>query len=422
MTNTPPRILVVDDEPDIESLIRQKFRREIKAGTYDIRFARDGVEALEKLASDAPIDVVFSDINMPRMDGLSFLSELVQSAEPPAVVMVSAYGDMPNIRAAMNGGAFDFLTKPIEFDDLSATLQKCLSHRDQLHQLQEETTRARAAEATLARYFAPAVIHQLTASGTAYSPASERRTSTFLFTDLENFLPLVERAEPQPVIDLLNGYLDGITRCVFDHGGTMLKIIGDGVHAVFGAPFDLDDHARAATQCALAIDAFCEDFRARQEASGVPLGKTRIGVHTGEAILGNFGGDMYFDYAAYGSAVNIASRLEGANKVLGTRICVSETTVAAYPDFTGRQIGALRLRGRDAPLRSFEPLPPEAASPEALTHYAEALEGLQAGDPEARARLVALIAANPDDALAAFHLARHLAGTWTPEIDVSALS
>ncbi|WP_425098771.1 adenylate/guanylate cyclase domain-containing protein [Tropicibacter sp. S64] len=417
MPNRIPDILVVDDEPDIESLIRQKFRHQIKAGSHRFHFARDGVEALEAIAR-LPIDVVFSDINMPRMDGLTFLSHMVARPDPPAVVMVSAYGDMPNIRAAMNGGAFDFVTKPIEFDDLSATLDKCLAHLRRLRGLQAEAARARAAEATLARYFSPAVIESLTPRGATYSPQSERRTGTFLFTDLQDFLHLVETSEPQPVIDLLNGYLDGITRTIFEHGGTMLKIIGDSVHAVFGAPLDLPDHAGAAVRCALALDAFCQDFRARQTALGLPLGKTRIGVHTGEAILGNFGGDMFFDYAAYGDAVNIASRLEGANKVLGTRICVSRTTADAMPDFHGRCIGDLRLRGRAEPLRCYEPVAPDGLTDSALSTYAEALDALHTDDPAARALLVSLVGDTPDDALAAFHLARHLAGTWTPEIDV----
>lgn len=416
----PPQILVVDDEPDIEALIRQKFRHEIRAGSHAFHFARDGLDALERLRQH-PIDVVFSDINMPRMDGLTFLSHLVALPEPPAVVMVSAYGDMRNIRAAMNGGAFDFVTKPIEFNDLSATLEKCLAHQARLKALKEESTRARAAEATLARYFSPNVIASLGGARASYSPQTERRTATFLFTDLQDFLPLVESLDPQTVITLLNGYLDGITRIVFEQGGTMLKIIGDSVHAVFGAPLDLPDHAAAAVRCALAIDAFCEDFRAARAADGLSLSKTRIGVHTGEAILGNFGGDMFFDYAAYGSAVNLASRLEGANKVLGTRICVSQDTVEAIPGFLGRRIGDLRLRGRPEPLRCYEPVERGAYAPAALALYGEALESLHAGDASARALLVQLVGERPDDALAAFHLARHLAGTWTPEIDVSAV-
>ena len=111
------KILVVDDEPDLEDLVRQKFRRQIKDGSIAFGFARDGVEALAFLAENGDFDMVVSDINMPRMDGLTLLARLQDEATRFSTVIVSAYGDMANIRTAMNRGAFDFLTKPIDFAD-----------------------------------------------------------------------------------------------------------------------------------------------------------------------------------------------------------------------------------------------------------------------------------------------------------------
>ncbi|NBC00802.1 MAG: SpoIIE family protein phosphatase [Bacteroidetes bacterium] len=118
------RILVVDDEPDLELLIRQRFRKQRRTGAMDFSFASDGVEALEHLDADRTIDIVLSDINMPRMDGLTLLEKLHDRERPPKVVIVSAYGDMSNIRTAMNRGAFDFVTKPIDFEDLGVTIRK----------------------------------------------------------------------------------------------------------------------------------------------------------------------------------------------------------------------------------------------------------------------------------------------------------
>ena len=112
MTST---ILFVDDEPDLEALILQKFRRKIRDGLVAIIFARDGLEALESLEQNPQVDMVVSDINMPRMDGLSLLQKLQEAEEKKSTIIVSAYGDMSNIRTAMNRGAFDFLTKPIDF-------------------------------------------------------------------------------------------------------------------------------------------------------------------------------------------------------------------------------------------------------------------------------------------------------------------
>ena len=142
------KILVVDDEPDLEPLILQRMRRNIRRGEYEFVFARDGIEALEKLAEDKEIDMVVSDINMPRMDGLTLLQQIQEVSPDIRAIIISAYGDMENIRTAMNRGAFDFVTKPLDFQDLRLTIQRTLQHleewrdalqsRDQLVALQNE--------------------------------------------------------------------------------------------------------------------------------------------------------------------------------------------------------------------------------------------------------------------------------------------
>lgn len=124
MDTSPVNILVVDDEPDLELLIRQKFRRRIRADELNFIFAGDGLEALNLLQNGSEIDIVLTDINMPRMDGLSLLGKIQELNKVLKVVIVSAYGDMDNIRTAMNRGAFDFITKPINFDDLEITIKK----------------------------------------------------------------------------------------------------------------------------------------------------------------------------------------------------------------------------------------------------------------------------------------------------------
>ena len=143
-----PTILVVDDEPDLEILLTQKFRRKIRKGEMKLIFAQNGVQALEKLQSHDNIDMVLSDINMPEMDGLTLLHQLNSLHMDLRAVIVTAYGDMKNIRTAMNRGAFDFVTKPIDFDDLETTISKTLQHlevmrealqsRDELVALRQE--------------------------------------------------------------------------------------------------------------------------------------------------------------------------------------------------------------------------------------------------------------------------------------------
>ena len=125
------KILVVDDEPDLEPLVMQRMRRQIRRGRYEFVFAHNGVEALEQLEADSTIDMVVSDINMPRMDGLTLLDQIPNVSPDIRAIIVSAYGDMENIRTAMNRGAFDFVTKPVDFDDLQITIDRTLEHIEQ---------------------------------------------------------------------------------------------------------------------------------------------------------------------------------------------------------------------------------------------------------------------------------------------------
>ena len=153
------KILVVDDEPDLEILVRQKFRRRIRRGEFEFTFAQNGVEALERLSENPDLEMILSDINMPRLDGLSLLNALGEVNPEIRAVMVSAYGDMDNIRTAMNRGAFDFVTKPIDFDDLETTIDKTLRHsrvmrealssQNQLHALRKELSIAHSMQLTI---------------------------------------------------------------------------------------------------------------------------------------------------------------------------------------------------------------------------------------------------------------------------------
>lgn len=131
MAKTTKKILVVDDEPDLEPLMLQRMRRNIRRGEYEFVFARDGIEALEMLTADKEIDMVVSDINMPRMDGLTLLQQIQDVSPDIRAIIISAYGDMENIRTAMNRGAFDFVTKPLDFQDLRLTIQRTLQHLDE---------------------------------------------------------------------------------------------------------------------------------------------------------------------------------------------------------------------------------------------------------------------------------------------------
>ena len=404
------QILVVDDEPDLELLIQQKFRHQIREGLVTFLFARDGIDALAQLKANGAIDMVVTDINMPRMDGLLLLEKLQETEDRPSTIIVSAYGDMVNIRTAMNRGAFDFLTKPIDFPDLEATIAKTIRHIQILREARERQAAAERAHASLSRYFSPNLAQRLASDADAVDLRGQRREIATLFSDVAGFTSLVESLEPDVLGPLLNGYLVGMTDVVFAHDGTVAKIVGDAMHVLFGAPGEQPDHAARAVACGLALDEFAQDFRERWRQKATALGVTRIGVHAGPAIVGNFGGGRFFDYTAYGDTINVAARLETANKQLGTRICVSAALAGKVEDFRGRPVGDLVLRGKSEALRAFEPLTRAQYDDLATTSYLDAFAALEANGPGALAAFAAHVGKHPDDQLASFHLKRLLNG------------
>jgi class 3 adenylate cyclase len=403
-------ILFVDDEPDLEALVLQKFRKRIRDDTV-IMFARDGIEALQSLEQNPNVDMVVSDINMPRMDGLSLLEKLQEAEDKKSTIIVSAYGDMSNIRTAMNRGAFDFLTKPIDFADLEATIHKTLRHVEMLRESRRRQIEAERAHASLSRYFSPEIAKRVAAAAAdADVTEAHWREVAAIFTDIAGFTSLVETAAPEVLGELLNEYFGGMTDVVFAHEGTVAKVIGDAIEVLFNAPGDQSDYATRALACAHDLDDWAEGFRKRWKAKDVDFGATRIGVHAGPALVGNFGGGRFFDYTAYGDTINTAARLEAANKFLGTRICVSAAVAKSAENFHGRPVGDLILRGRSEPLRAFEPLKPAVFAAPATSRYSEAFAKLEAGDQGAMPAFAALVGMHSEDPLAGFHLKRLLNG------------
>lgn len=415
MTRT---ILVVDDEPDLQALVLQKFRRQTREGSVTFLFAHDGIEALQSLEQNPHVDLVVLDINMPRMDGLSLLQKLQEAEEKKSTIIVSAYGDMSNIRTAMNRGAFDFLTKPIDFTDLEMTIEKTLRHVEMMREFRRRQIQAERAHASLSRYFSPQLASRLVADVEINGMEVHRREVAAMFTDITSFTSMAERLAPEVLSTLLNEYMTGMTEIVFAHEGTVAKVMGDGIHILFNAPGDQPDYATRAVACAHDLDAWAREFRERWKAQGVNFGITRIGVHAGPAMVGNFGGSRFFDYTAHGDTINIAARLEAANKFLGTRVCVSATIADRAENFQGRPVGDLILRGRSEPLRAYEPLRPATFKSPATAQYTEAFARLEAGDTVAMPAFAALVGMHADDPLAGFHLKRLLNGAKGARIEL----
>lgn len=261
-------------------------------------------------------------------------------------------------------------------------------------------------QGAFARYVSPKVVEQLISEPDRMSLEGERREMTYLFTDIANFTTMSEGMDSKDLARVLNAYLDATTEVVLRHEGMVDKFIGDAIFAIFNAPVDLPDHPERAVRCALELDSVAEAFRARQNAENVPLGITRIGIHTGPAVIGNFGSSTRFNYTAQGDAVNIASRLEALNKHFGTHICVSGATRELCKTVRFRPIASVVLKGKTTPVEVWEPLRDGEKSDEFLQRYGEAFDALVQGPAEALPLFEALAKQAPGDPCVKLHVER----------------
>ena len=310
------KILVADDEADLEMLIRQKFRQQIRDQQYEFMFAANGNEALKKVQEHPDVEIILSDINMPEMDGLTLLSKLNEINPLIKAVMVSAYGDMENIRVAMNRGAFDFVTKPVNFTDLEITMKKTIDFVRQtkitLNAIRENNILKMYVDENVLKFM---VSHEYEQSLTA----NETIEASVAFID----------------IIAQNGIVD--------------KFIGDCVMAVFKGPFHLDR----------AIDA-CLAIRNKINALPVELNftpKISIGINSGEMISGNIGSAALkrLDYTVIGDVVNIASRLQsvaGNNKIVITDNCFE----IVKQSFECKKVGTVFLKNKAREVVIYEVL------------------------------------------------------------------
>jgi class 3 adenylate cyclase/FixJ family two-component response regulator len=343
------KIMVVDDETDLEVLIKQKFRREIRQKEYEFFFAVNGRDALEKLLEEPDIDIVLSDINMPEMDGLTLLSKLQEGNPLIKSVIVSAYGDMDNIRTAMNRGAFDFITKPINFEDLTITMEKTLKQAKQL----KETLKAIKENNILKMYVDQNVLNFM--GGKEYESkimANESIVGSVLFIDVCGFTKISESATPNLVVKMLNTYFDTIVKQIMDQNGHVDKFIGDAVMAVFRDDYHLD----RAIDAALAIRTQINKLPTTEgEEQFQP--KVSIGIKSGEMVSGNIGSITLkrLDYTVIGDTVNTAARLQDAAKpdhIIICENCYEQVKEA----FKCQMIGEITMKNKSKPMTIYNVL------------------------------------------------------------------
>ena len=278
----------------------------------------------------------------------------------------------------------------------------------------EERAAKRFLSDAFRHYLSPNVIDDLVEHPEHMILGGERRDMSFVFADIANFTSLSESLQPETLVSLLQSYEDGLVEIALGHGATIERFVGDATMIFFGAPVPQADHAQRAVHCARDWDRFCQLFREEQRAKGIDLGITRIGAHTGLAVVGNIGGRRRFAYTAHGDTVNIAARLESANKKFGTRVCMSKEIADRSPDVQVRPIGNVLLKGKSEPVQVVTIS--EDLSEHAQTEYVDAFNALLQHRSGARKRIDALARKYPDDGLLAFHQARLIQGGSGTEV------
>ena len=340
------KILVVDDETDLEILIKQKFRKEIRGNKYEFLFAINGIDALDKLKDQPDVDIVLSDINMPKMDGLTLLTKLGELRPLVKSVIVSAYGDMENIRTAMNRGAFDFITKPINFEDLNITVEKTIKQANQL----KETLRAIKENNILKMYVDENVLNFM--GGKEYEStvmASETIEGTVLFIDICGFTAISESISADKVVTLINNYFDVMVKEIMNQEGFIDKFIGDAVMAVFRGEYHLDraiDAALAVRDRINSLSEFSEENNFKPKVS--------IGIKSGEMVSGNIGSSSLkrLDFTVIGDTVNTAARLQdaaGENQIVISEDCYQNIKES----FVCESLGSISVKNKSNPLNIY---------------------------------------------------------------------
>lgn len=337
------KILVVDDEEDLKVLIKQRFRQKIRQNEYEFVFAENGRHALEQLIEHPDVDVVLSDINMPVMDGLTLLNEIQEQNSLLKSVIVSAYGDMENIRTAMNRGAFDFITKPIDFKDLEITIEKTIVHVAAL----KRTIQAMKENNILRMYVDETVINFMGGKEVETSLfENETLEGTAAFIDICGFTAISETHSADEVVKLLNAYFDIIVKQIIHQDGTVDKFLGDAVMATFKGDYHLD---RALDACLAIRKAITEADLGIGEARFKP--EVSIGVNSGEMVWGNIGSAALrrLDYTVIGDPVNVAARLQGAAEK-GQILITEESYLKVKESFACSHIGEVFMKNKQAPV------------------------------------------------------------------------
>lgn len=366
-------------------------------------------DAVDQLASQrAPVSLT-KDVQFLLTFGLCAIVLIVAVAASPVPGVLAAVAAIAVVWAGAIGVSlsFDRLIDPLT-PTIGAAATFVTASLGSFVMVSRREARIRD---RFAQHLAPEVVRRIAENPDMLKLRAEKRELTALFTDIEGFTAMTHRAGPEQLVAELDGYIEGVATIVMDHGGMVDKIVGDAVHALFNAPVDLANHAARAVECAAVVRSWTEQYRSRPSARLIGLGRTRIGIETGDMVVGDIGIRSKLDYTAHGDAINSAARLEAMNKELGSSICVGPTAAGFCDPSTLRPLGTVSLRGLEAPIAVFEPWPPQV-SQEWRARYLAAAAAIPADPIRAAEMFESLAAETPSDPVPSC-LARRLRGAGT---------
>lgn len=330
---------------------------------YQVFQAGDGVEALEVLEKEPDIMLILTDFDMPRMDGVQLTRKIrakIPNKEDIAIVGMSGQGQSMVFPKFLKNGANDFISKPFLTEEFYCRIVQNIEVVENTRQLKkffaQEKEQKRIIKLAFSQYLSPKVVDSLIASPEKLSLGGESREMTVFFSDLAGFTALSEQMKPEELVQLLNEYLSDMCNVILEHDGTVDKFIGDAIMAFWGAPLDQPDHAELACFAAFDMQQYMVEFRREMGFDeGTNQMGVRMGINSGPMVVGNMGSRQRMNYTIMGDAVNLASRLEGANKFYTTDTIISQSTYdLAKESIEARELDTVKVVGKNDPVTIYQ--------------------------------------------------------------------
>lgn len=340
-------ILVADDSEENRDLLRHRLEWQ----GYTVHLVKDGQEVIEFVTSN-PVDLILLDLVMPVLDGLGTLKQLKGHPDTShlPVIMLSSNDTLPSVIRSLQFGADDFLPKPFNPTLLAARVEASLAKK----RLREREKSFH--EYTLGLHLGKGRARQVLKNPELLRPGAVKQEVSFLFSDISNFSRIADRKPPAQLFTLLNRYYQTTISCIHEHQGTVVQLIGDAIFAIWNAPELQPNHQALACRAAWALRQQLVKFNNESKSVAGVILETRLGLHSGDACVGNLGSEDRFEFTAIGANANLASRLEGLNKHLGTEVLLTLDLLEAAEasGFVCRPLGQFKFKGLDRVVQVFE--------------------------------------------------------------------